>query len=144
MPDPSADPQMDNTDNSTIDSGGSRSILGLHRSDQVFVAVMLAALVILSVVYWTKLSGWGQKPVEIKRLPVREYDFRLDVNSATWVQWAQLEGIGEVLARRIVADRNQQGPFATVDDIRRVNGIGAKKLDAIREWLYVTPAADDE
>ncbi|WP_339911093.1 helix-hairpin-helix domain-containing protein [Symmachiella dynata] len=144
MPDPSAEPKNDHTDKSTIDSGGSRSILGLHRSDQVFVAVMLAALVILSVVYWTKLSGWGQKPVEIKRLPAREYDFRLDINSATWVQWAQLEGIGEVLARRIVADRNQQGPFATVDDIRRVNGIGAKKLDAIREWLYVTPAADDE
>ncbi|QDT47051.1 ComE operon protein 1 [Symmachiella dynata] len=144
MPDPSAEPKNDHTDKSTVAPGGNRSILGLHRSDQVFVAVMLAALVILSVVYWTKLSGWGQKPVEIKRLPVREYDFRLDVNSATWVQWAQLEGIGEVLARRIVADRNQQGPFATVDDIRRVNGIGAKKLDAIREWLYVTPAADDE
>jgi competence protein ComEA len=129
-------------DNETDETGRSRSILGLHRSDQLFVGVMLAILAVLSFGYWMKLSGWGQTPVEIERLPSRKYDFRLDVNHATWVQWAQLEGIGEVLAQRIIADRNQHGPFATVDDVTRVKGIGVKKLTAIREWLYVAPTAE--
>lgn len=35
-----------------------------------------------------------------------------------------LPGIGPVLAQRIVADREQNGPFATVDDLTRVSGIG--------------------
>lgn len=114
----------------------SRLRLGLHHGDQVFVGIMLAVFAIAAAVYWAQLSGWGRRPVEIERLPSRKYDFRLDINRASWVQWAQLEGIGEVLARRIVADRNERGPFKTVDDLRRVNGIGAKKLQVIREWLY--------
>ena len=119
-------------------SAGTR--FGLRRGDQLFVGVMLAVLAVASFAYWMKLSGWGRRPVEIERLPSRKYDFRLDVHRATCVESAQLEGIGEVLSRRIVADRQQNGPFATVDELRRVNGIGAKKLQAIREWLYVDPA----
>ena len=119
-------------------SAGTR--FGLRRGDQLFVGVLLVVLAVVSFAYWMKLSGWGRRPVEVERLPSRKYDFRLDVNRATWVQWAQLEGIGEVLARRIVADRNHNGPFSTIDDLRRVDGIGAKKLQAIREWLYVDPA----
>jgi DNA uptake protein ComE-like DNA-binding protein len=39
-----------------------------------------------------------------------------------------LPGIGKVLARRIVADR----PYASGEDLGRVEGIGKKRLAAIR------------
>jgi len=113
------------------------SHFGLRRGDQVVVAVLLCIVLLLSLGYWAKLSGWGRRPVEIERLEARRYDFRLDVNDSTWVEWAQLEGVGEVLARRIIADRRARGPFASVDDVQRVNGIGEKKLAVLREWLYV-------
>jgi competence protein ComEA len=47
----------------------------------------------------------------------------------------QLEGIGELLARRIEEDRKTNGPFASVDDLDRVPGIGTVTLDTIRPWL---------
>lgn len=109
--------------------------LWLRRADQLFVGVCLVALVALLIVYWARLSGWGMRPVEIERLPQNKYAYRLDINTATWVEWAQLDGIGETLARRIIADREQNGPFRSVDDISRVRGIGPKTLENIRPWL---------
>ena len=48
----------------------------------------------------------------------------LNVNHATAVELEGLPGIGPALARRIVADREAQGPFATIADLDRVPGIG--------------------
>jgi competence ComEA-like helix-hairpin-helix protein len=48
----------------------------------------------------------------------------LNVNHATAVELERLPGIGPSLARRIVADREAQGPFATVQALDRVPGIG--------------------
>ena len=48
----------------------------------------------------------------------------LNVNRATAVELEALPGIGPALARRIVADRESQGPFATVSALDRVPGIG--------------------
>jgi competence protein ComEA len=51
-------------------------------------------------------------------------DTVLNVNRATAVELEGLPGIGPALARRIVADREAQGPFATVAALERVPGIG--------------------
>ena len=48
----------------------------------------------------------------------------VNVNHATAVELEGLPGIGSALARRIVADREAQGPFATVAALDRVPGIG--------------------
>jgi competence ComEA-like helix-hairpin-helix protein len=48
----------------------------------------------------------------------------LNVNHATAVELEGLPGIGPSLARRIVADREAQGPFATIAALDRVPGIG--------------------
>ncbi len=68
------------------------------------------------------------------------YVFQVDVNAATWIEWAQLDGIGEKLAKRIVADRADHGPFQSVEDLRRVKGIGAKTLDKMRPHLTFAAA----
>ena len=46
------------------------------------------------------------------------------VNSATAQELETLPGIGPVLAQRIVEDRDTHGPFASVDDLQRVSGVG--------------------
>jgi competence ComEA-like helix-hairpin-helix protein len=48
----------------------------------------------------------------------------LNVNRATALELEGLPGIGPALARRIVADRESRGPFATVAAMDRVSGIG--------------------
>jgi competence ComEA-like helix-hairpin-helix protein len=50
----------------------------------------------------------------------------LNVNRATAVELEGLPGIGASLARRIVADREVRGPFATVAALDRIPGIGPR------------------
>ncbi len=110
-------------------------ILGLTRGDRWFVLVSVSLIALLMLAHWIRLTARGLAPIEIDRLDARPYQFQIDVNYATWVEWMQLEGIGEALGRRIVQDREQHGPFRSVDDVGRVRGIGAKTLEQIRPYL---------
>lgn len=105
----------------------------LRRSDQLFIGVLAAASVILGVAYWLRLSHWGIQEVEIDRLPPLEFAYQIDLNSANWVELTQLEGIGPTLAHRIVADRETNGPFAAVDELQRVKGIGPRTVARVRD-----------
>jgi competence protein ComEA len=61
----------------------------------------------------------------------------IDLNRATVAQLDVLPGIGPTTAAAIVDHREQNGPFATVDDLEAVRGIGPAKLDAIRDLVTV-------
>jgi competence protein ComEA len=113
--------------------------LWLRRGDQVFVAACLAAGLVFVCVHWLKLSNWGRQTVEVERLPAAQYQYAVDINSATWVEWAQFDGIGEALAKRIVADRETRGRFRDVKELLRVRGIGPKKLAQMRPYLTIEP-----
>ncbi|WP_145030306.1 ComEA family DNA-binding protein [Caulifigura coniformis] len=105
------------------------------RQDRWFLAVLALAIVVLLGIHFARLGGWGLKPLEFARPESRKYEFQLEVNGATWVEWMQLEGIGEATARKIVAERDANGPFRSVDDVARVKGIGPATLEKIRPWL---------
>ena len=115
--------------------------LWLRRSDQLFVGSLAIAAAVLMGVYWLRLSGWGLETVEIERHDPQWFEYKIDVNSASWVEWAQLEGIGQVLAERIVADREQNGPFTSIEDLGRVRGIGPKTIEKLRPSLQLDQPA---
>ncbi len=48
----------------------------------------------------------------------------VNLNTATASQLQELPGIGPVLAQRIIDYRTRWGPFSSVDDLRKVSGIG--------------------
>lgn len=62
---------------------------------------------------------------------------RVNVNTATAEELQQLPGVGPSTAAKIVEDRAKNGPFASVDDLMRVSGIGEKKLERLRGQAYV-------
>ena len=56
----------------------------------------------------------------------------VDINTADAASLESLPGIGPSLAAAIVEHRQRHGPFATVDDLIDVSGIGPAKLEQIR------------
>ena len=116
--------------------------LWLRRTDQLVVGTLLVALVVLLTIHWLRLSHWGTVSIELTSQQPREYFYSLDINSASWVEWAQLDGIGEKLAKRIVADREERGPFRDASDIGRVRGIHFKQLESMKPFLRGGTAAE--
>ena len=62
---------------------------------------------------------------------------KVDVNSASAEELETLPQIGEVRARDIVAHRDANGPFKTIEDLIEVSGIGPRTLDTIRDLIEV-------
>ena len=62
---------------------------------------------------------------------------KICINTADEQQLQQLSGIGSVLAGRIVKWREENGAFLIAEDLLAVEGIGAAKLDEIREFITV-------
>ena len=61
----------------------------------------------------------------------------VNLNTADAEALTALPGIGEELARRIAAYREANGPFAAVEDLTKVSGIGQGKLAALEGWSTV-------
>ena len=68
----------------------------------------------------------------------------LDLNEATEEELTALPGIGETLARRIVAYRKEHGPFLTVEALTEVSGIGPAKLADLEGLVTVRSAAQED
>jgi competence protein ComEA len=62
---------------------------------------------------------------------------RVNVNTASLAELATLPGIGKTLAQRIIDERERHGPFARVEDVLRVSGIGPVRLEKIRDQVTV-------
>ncbi len=62
---------------------------------------------------------------------------KVNINRASMEELMTLKGVGEATAQKIVEDRRVNGPFKSVDDLKRVSGIGAKKLAALRDYISI-------
>lgn len=61
----------------------------------------------------------------------------ININTADASALTTLSGIGESTAKKIIADREKNGPFKNKKDITRISGIGDKKYEAIKEAITV-------
>ena len=68
----------------------------------------------------------------------------LNLNAASPEELAQLPGIGEELARRIVEYRESSGPFETAEQLMEVPGIGEGKFAALEGRVTITEEQTNE
>lgn len=61
----------------------------------------------------------------------------INVNTANQDALESLPGIGSRTAEKIIKERETNGLFASVEDLKRVSGIGDKKLESLREHICV-------
>lgn len=62
----------------------------------------------------------------------------ININSASEAELEKLSGIGPVKAKAIVEERKKNGPFNSIEEIKRVKGIGDATLNKLRSEISVT------
>jgi competence protein ComEA len=62
---------------------------------------------------------------------------KVNINTASESELEGLPGIGQVLAQRIVDYRTQHGPFHSINDLTKVEGIGEKKFASLKDYVTV-------
>jgi len=66
----------------------------------------------------------------------------VNINTASQEEFVALhKGLGPAKAQAIIDYRKTHGPFKSVDDLKHVKGIGAKRLEKLRADLTVGPVA---
>jgi competence protein ComEA len=60
-----------------------------------------------------------------------------DINTATQSELDKLPGIGPAKAKAIVEYRAKNGPFKSINDLKRVKGIGGKTFDELKGQISV-------
>ena len=83
-------------------------------------------------VYVTGYTVTTQRQGQEQALPEK-----IDLNTATAAQLETLDGIGPKLAQRIIEDREANGPFASVEELDRVSGIGPATVENLRDFVTV-------
>jgi competence protein ComEA len=72
---------------------------------------------------------------ELAPPPAPDVTGPVSLNAATVEQLDALPGVGPATAAAIVAHRDENGPYASVDDLLDVRGIGPAKLEALRDLV---------
>lgn len=76
-------------------------------------------------------------PADPRASPSSAAPAAIDLNRATAVELTRLPGIGPTLARRIVDTRDTDGRFAQIDELGRVRGMSARKIEMLRAFVTV-------
>ncbi len=77
----------------------------------------------------TTLANPGPKSTEHHRKAKKKVSFPLNINTASADELCAIKGVGPKLAEKIVERRNASGPFKGPSDLKKVHGIGKKKLE---------------
>lgn len=61
----------------------------------------------------------------------------VNINKATQTELETLPGIGPSIALKIINYREENGKFSSIEDLKKVSGIGENKFDNIKELICV-------
>jgi competence protein ComEA len=61
----------------------------------------------------------------------------INLNTAKKEELMKIPGVGDVTAKRIIEFREKNGRFVSVDDLKKVGGIGDKKLEKMKPYITI-------
>jgi competence protein ComEA len=105
------------------------------RCAQLAGAFLLGGLATLLGLHALSYLPQGAEPSKLYEAHAISY--RVDLNEASRAELLQLPGIGPALADRIEHYRQTSGGFRSVEDLRKVSGIGPAKLEQVRPFVTV-------
>ncbi len=95
------------------------------------VVLLLFSFFLLVVTPTQSLATSAKNPQEA----VQKLTTKVDINTADVDQLITVPGIGPKTAEAIIAYRKENGTFASLDDLIKIKGIGAKKLAKMKPFL---------
>ena len=112
------------------------------KSDWILLGITAVFLCLVLTLFWQDRSAVEpgltvQTETEVPEEVLAPDVDPVDINTAGVEELDQLPGIGTVLAGRIIAYREANGPFETVEDLLEVSGIGEAKLAELEGWITV-------
>lgn len=74
---------------------------------------------------------------ENQEIDINDNTGKISINKATYEELITLPGIGPKTAEKIIEYRNTYGPFWSLEDIKKVKGIGDKKYAKLKEYITI-------
>lgn len=84
-------------------------------------------------------AGMGSMPGKAGTVVEQGKTALVNINTADESTLTSLKGIGPAKAKAITQYRQEHGPFKTVDDLKKVSGIGDQTLAALKPFITVGP-----
>ena len=136
----------DTVDTETPPESKSSSVMPESARKRYAHSIAAPIVILLPLGIWAAISSAGRVPVPANggTAPAAvANDSRINPNTAPWYELTALPRIGETMARRIVAyreeqrsDSNPDAPvFRRAEDLANVHGIGPKTVERLRPYV---------
>ncbi len=109
---------------------------------RILIFLLVALLIGVGIIVYKKLCPTGDLTIKYSGgssissgKNVLTSDKKVNINKAPVDQLMGLKGVGKVLAERIVDHRRKKGLFISLEDIKKVPGIGEKLFTKIRDSI---------
>ena len=119
----------------------------ITKSEIAMLAATVVLVIVALVIHFVDGKGTSHGDYTIRTWRAKEpaeAPAPIDVNTADEEGLQKLPGIGPALAERIIEDRTANGPYATLDELTRVSGIGVKTVESLRPYAVVGSEEQEE
>lgn len=87
-------------------------------------ALILRLVLIWLIIFSATGAAWAKV--------IRQYQGKLNINSASAADFSRLPGVGEVIGFRIVKEREHRGKFSDIKELQDVKGISPRIYNGIK------------
>lgn len=110
-----------------------------HDRTANYHAVRSLVLVVLLILFvgWLVSPSYGPDSAGGRKALPASPQFSIDINAATRQELESLPSVGPSMAGAILASRQEAGPFASIQELDRVPGIGPATIELLASLVRV-------